>query len=97
MGRRGERADAGWPLRINASLPLAELTVQGDIVALRLRGPFGKLTRAETLQATPTDLESVFPIRSTVRFRGVGCQRRDGLLTTSRQREPMTFSTRCDC
>lgn len=63
--------------RVNASLLLAELAIDGDIVELRLRGPLGMLTRAETLRAKPVDLQSVFPIRSTVRFRGVGFRRPD--------------------
>jgi hypothetical protein len=36
------------------------------------------LTRAETLRAKPEDLDVVFPIRSTFRFRGVGFRRPDG-------------------
>src|SRR6266540_7519767 len=37
-----------------------------------------RLTRAETLRAEPADLDTAFPIRSKLRFRGVGFRRRDG-------------------
>jgi len=64
--------------RVNASLLLAELLVGDGELELRLRGPLTKLTRAETLRAKPADLDAVFPIRSTIRFRGVGFRRPDG-------------------
>jgi len=54
------------------------LAINGDTVELRLRGPLGRIAHAETLQARPADLEQVFPIRSRVRFRGVGFRRPDG-------------------
>lgn len=64
--------------RVNATEPLAALAIRGNMLELRLRGPLAKLARAETLQARPADLEEVFPIRSRVRFRGVGFRRPDG-------------------
>jgi len=64
--------------RVNASEFFAALTLAGAQVELRLRGPLAQLARAETLVAMPIDLEVVFPIRSRVRFRGVGFRRVDG-------------------
>ena len=64
--------------RIDADLLFAELAIDGDIVVLRLRGPFARLTGAETLRAQRQDLESAFPIRSRLGYRGVGFRRIDG-------------------
>jgi hypothetical protein len=68
----------GW--RVNASQPLAELLVGDGGIVLRLRWRFARLAHAETLTATPTDLESVFIIqaKSVLRFRGIGFRRLDG-------------------
>ena len=64
--------------RVNADIPLAELSVNSEIVTLRLRGVFSRLFRAEMLQSAPSDLVSIFPIRAVLRFRGVGFERRNG-------------------
>ena len=74
----GENVPTLGGSRVNASEPLAELSICASIVELRLRGPFARLARAETLRAVRQDLESAFPIRSKVRFRGVGFRRVDG-------------------
>jgi hypothetical protein len=64
--------------RVNATEFLAELVVDHNTVELRLRGPLPRLTSAESLRATPSNLQEVFPIRSRARFRGVGFRRPDG-------------------
>src|SRR4051812_28160710 len=65
--------------RVNASMPLAQLTIVSTTVELRLRGPLSRLGRPETLRAKPPDLHSVFPIRTRWwRFRGIGFRRLDG-------------------
>jgi hypothetical protein len=65
-------------VRVNASIPLPELLLYGDTIELRLRGPLAKLARSAVLRAKPADLDSVFPIRSNVRFHGVRFRRPDG-------------------
>src|SRR3954471_24060727 len=78
-----------WGSRVNATSGLAELRLSGSTITLRLRGPLRRLTGGETLTATATDVESVFPIRSTFRlarfcflnpfrFRGVAFRTPDG-------------------
>ena len=64
--------------RVNASEFFAELVLDVNGLKLSLRGPLPRLTRAETLYAMPSDLSEVFPIRSRLRFRGVGLRRPDG-------------------
>jgi hypothetical protein len=66
--------------RINATWPLAVLTVVGDAVRLSLRGPGRVIARplgAQSLHATPVDVPRVFPVAGFTAS-GVGFRTRDG-------------------
>jgi hypothetical protein len=67
-------------LRVNATIPLAELVVAADSVSLRFRGPLSKLTTAEVLVTTPSDIDSVYPIspKGALGYRGVGFRHSNG-------------------
>jgi hypothetical protein len=65
--------------RINVSIPLAEFTLDGRRLTLRLRGLLARWTKAEALIAEPTDLVLVFPARSILGTKmGLGLRRPDG-------------------
>jgi hypothetical protein len=66
--------------RLNATYPFGLLSVSSDnVLEVRLRSAISRFTRAESLQATPSGLLSVFPVRSPKGYRGLGFQRTNGV------------------
>lgn len=66
-------------LRINATWPLAVLTITDSRVSIRLRGPLQR-TGGVPLDGTPAEIAGVFPIRGTLSrgVKGVGFTDRAG-------------------
>lgn len=64
-------------LRMNATWPLAVLTIADGRVSIRLRGPLQR-TGGVPLDATPAEIAEVFPTRGMWRTSGVGFTDRAG-------------------